>query len=368
MNRVLFGNSLTVSHGDFWLRQRRLCQPAFHKNRVDACGTLIVSCAERLLADWPDGTVRDLHPELMNLTLRIAARTVFDLDVTTEGQILTDGLHGILAYLEGRLSSLLQMPDWVPTPANLRLRRLVRRLDAMTYELIRQRRASGVDRGDVLSMLLRARDEDGSGMTDAQVCDEAQNMLMASIETTAVGLCWTWYLLARHPEVEARLLREWQTVLGGRSPTVADVPLLVYTERVITESMRVFPPSYMFGREAERECELGGYRVPRGGNVWVSQWVMHRDPRWFDNPDKFQPERWADGLAKRLSRGVYFPFGFGPRSCIAANFAMLEMVLLLATIGQRCQLTQEPPGQIVTPWPSFALRPGGGLRMRLHRR
>jgi cytochrome P450 len=368
MNRVLFGESLTVSHGEFWSRQRRLCQPAFRKSRVDAAGSLMASCAERLVAGWADGAVLDMHQEVMNLTMHIAAKTVFDIDVTDEGQIIIPSLNSIMAYIDVRFSSLLQLPDWVPTPAILRLRRLMRMLDAMVYDLIRERRASGEDRGDILSMLLAAEDEAGRRMTDAQLCDEVQNLFMAGVETTALSLCWTWYLLARHPEVEARLVEEWRTVLGGRSPTVADVPRLTYTEQVISESMRVRPPSYMIGREAARDFDLGGYRIPKGANVLISQWVLHRDPRWFDDPEQFRPERWANGLTSRLPRGAYIPFGLGPRTCIAARFASLEMIMLLATVGQRCQLTQETPGRAVRPWPSFALRPDGGMRMRLQRR
>jgi cytochrome P450 len=368
MNRVLFGESLTVSHGEFWSRQRRLCQPAFRKSRVDATGSLMASCAERLVANWADGAVLDMHQEVMSLTMQIAAKTVFDIDVTNEGQIVIGSLNTIMAYLDARFSSLLQLPDWVPSRENLRLRRLMRMLDAMVYDLIRERRASGENRGDILSMLLSAEDEAGNRMTDAQVCDEAQNLFMAGIETTALSLCWTWYLLARHPEVEARLVEEWRTVLGGLSPTVADVPRLAYTGQVISESMRVRPPSYMIGREAAHDLNLGGYRIPGGANVLMSQWVLHRDPRWFDAPEQFQPERWANGLTSRLPRGVYIPFGIGPRSCIAGRFALLEMILLLTTIGQRYQLAQETPGHVVRPWPSFALRPGGGMRMRLQRR
>ncbi|MGW6982532.1 cytochrome P450 [Streptomyces sp. NPDC054932] len=368
MNRVLFGNSLSVSHGEFWSRQRRLCHPAFRKSRVDATDSLMTSCAGRRMADWADGAVLDMHPEAMSLTLEIAAKTVFDIDVTNEGQLVIGSLQSIMDYLDVRYSSLLPLPDWVPTRANLRLRLLMRKLDAIVYDLIRERRASGEDRGDILSMLLLAEDEAGNRMPDAQVCDEAQNLFLAAVETTALSLCWTWYLLARHPEVEARLVEEWQRVLGGRPPTVADVPRLTYTDQVITESMRVQPPSYLTGREAAHDTDLGGYHIPKGSNVLISQWVLHRDARWFDAPEEFRPERWADGLNSRLPTGAYIPFGLGPRSCIAARFAWLEMVLLLTTVGQRFQLAQETPGRVVRPWPSFALRPGGGMRMRLRRR
>jgi cytochrome P450 len=215
---------------------------------------------------------------------------------------------------------------------------------------------------------LQARDEDdGTGMTDRQLRDEAMTLFLAGHETTAGALSFTWYLLAKHPEVERKLLAELTEVLGGRAPTLADLPRLVYTERVLLESMRLFPPAYGFGRVAKVDCELGGYRIPRGTTVIMVPWVTHRDGRWFEEPLQFRPERWAGDLAKRLPRYAYFPFGGGPRLCIGNQFAMMEAMLIIATMAPRyhVELLPEPP---VVPRPVVTLRPAQGVPVKVHRR
>jgi cytochrome P450 len=218
-------------------------------------------------------------------------------------------------------------------------------------------------------MLLRAQDEDGSGMTDRQLRDEVLTLLLAGHDTTALALSWAWYLLARNPEAEAQLLAELDEVLGSRPPTVADVPRLRYAEAVVSESMRLYPPAWTMGRKALHDTTVGGYPVRRGTTLLMSQWVIHRDPRFFDDPDRFQPERWVDGtLARKLPRFAYFPFGGGQRICIGNMFAMLEAVLLLAAVAQRYRLTLVDPDQPVKPLPVITLRPNGGVAMRLHRR
>jgi cytochrome P450 len=237
---------------------------------------------------------------------------------------------------------------------------VIRRLDDIIYGFIKERRTSGKERNDLLSILLHAQDEDGSRMTDRQLRDEAMTLFLAGHETTANALSWTWYLLATHPEVEAKLLAELQTVLGGRAPTVADLPQLPYTEMVVMESMRLYPPVYAFGREAIQACTLGKFQIPPRMTVVLSQWLMHRDPRYWDHPEEFRPERWADGLAKRLSRFVYFPFGGGPRICIGNTFAMIEAVLILATMARRFHFSLQP-GYPVVPQTTVTLRPAHGI-------
>ncbi len=366
--RPLLGDGLLLSEGDVWRRQRRLVQPAFHRQRVAAYGEVMTAYAERRMVDWKDGQVLDLHAEMMALTQAIVAKTLFDADVSDEAHAVGHASRVLMEAFAARLRTLLRLPHWVPTPANLRSRRAIRRLDQVVYRIIATRRQSGEDRGDLLSILLHAQDaDDGTRMTDQQVRDEVMTLFMAGHETTAVALSWTWYLLAQHPEVDARLAEELRVVLGGRAPGVPDLPKLTYTERVVTESMRLYPPAYGMGRQAARPSEVAGYPVAAGVIVIVPTWVVHRDSRWFEEPEAFRPERWADGLARRLPRCAYLPFGGGPRQCIGSAFAMMEAVLLLATIAQRFRLALVP-GQRVTPTPYVTLRPEPGIRMLLIRR
>jgi cytochrome P450 len=366
--RPFLGNGLLTSEGDFWLRQRRLAQPAFQRQRSAGYGEAMVAYTERMLAGWRDGETRDLHADLMGLTLDIAARTLFGIDMTGEahrvGEALADGLEGI----DNRFSGLLFPPLWVPTANNRRIHRARRTLDEILYRKIEEKRRSGEMGDDLLSILLHARDEDdGSRMTDLQLRDEAMTLLLAGHETTALALSWTWYLLALYPEVEEELEAELQAVLGGHSPTVADLPRLRYTEQVITEAMRLYPPAYGQGREAIHDCTIGGYQVHRGTTIFFFQCVLHRDGRYFDHPDEFRPGRWADGLAQRLPKYAYFPFGGGPRMCIGNTFALMETALVLATVAQRFRM-RLVPGHAVTPWPSITLRPRHGIKVTLEKR
>jgi cytochrome P450 len=270
------------------------------------------------------------------------------------------------ASYERRIAGVYPLPRWLPTPGNRRLLRAAARLDEIIYRFIAQRRQSGGDRHDLLSLLLHARDEDGGRMTDKQLRDEAMTLFLAGHETTALALTWTGYLLARHPDVHTRLLDELRAVLGGRSPAAADLPRLVFTEQVVLESMRLYPPVYAFGREAVADCEVMGYAIPAKTTVFMSQWAMHHDPRWFHEPEKFDPARWAGGLAGRLPKFAYFPFGGGPRLCIGNTFAMVEAVLVLAALAGRFRF-ELVPGQEVVPWPSMTLRPRYGVKVVLRR-
>jgi cytochrome P450 len=367
--RALLGDGLFVSEGDFWLRQRRLMQPAFHRQRVAAYGETMATYAARRTADWRDGDVLDIHHEMMAVTRDIVAKTLFDADVSDEARAIGDASEVVMEHFGKRLGSLRAfLPVWLPTPANLRLHRAIRRLDAVVYRMIADRRGRPEDRGDLLSLLLQAQDaDDGSRMTDRQVRDEVMTLFLAGHETTAVALSWTFYLLAQHPEEDARLGNEVRAALGGRPPAVTDLPGLRYAEMVVTESMRLYPPAYGIGREAARTTEVAGRPMPAGGIVIVPTWVVHRDGRWFDEPETFRPERWADDAARRLPRFAYFPFGGGPRQCIGNAFATMESTLILAAIAQRFRLALIP-GQRITPTPYITLRPEPGIRMRLERR
>ena len=367
--RRTLGFGLLTSEGDFWRRQRRLAQPAFARDRVAAHASVMVELAERMLATWADGQARDAQEDMMRLTLEIVARTLFGADISGETAEISEAMETLMRSFTRRINSMVRLPEYVPTPNHLRLNRAARHLDRIIFDLIAQRRASGEDRGDLLSLLLHARDDEGGGgrMTDRQLRDEAMTLFMAGHETTANTLAWAWYLLADHPEVEAKLHAELDAVLGGRAPTYADLPRLTYTEHVITEALRVYPTVWIVGREAIEPCQVGEYRVPVGTTVFMPQWTVHHDPRWFDDPMAFRPERWADGLAKRIPRYAYFPFGGGPRICIGNGFAMMEAVLLLATIARRYRLGLAP-GATVKPWATMTLRPEAGVRVILHKR
>ncbi|HET7233051.1 MAG TPA: cytochrome P450 [Longimicrobium sp.] len=361
--RVILGEGLLTSEGEHHLRQRRLAQPAFHRDRIAALGDTMVRYAEAAAGEWRAGVEMDVTREMNRLTLSIAGTTFFGADVQGEadeiGQALT---HALLAFkrLTNPLGPLL---DKLPLPSTLRVRRAAERLDATIYRMIAQRRASGEDRGDLLSMLLAARDEegDGGGMTDLQLRDEALTIFLAGHETTANALSWTWHLLAKNPDAEARLHAELSTVLAGRAPTASDVPSLPYTRAVFAESMRLFPPAWTIGREPREEFEAGGYRIRAGSVVLVSPWIVHHDPRWWTEPERFDPDRWTPAREAELPRFAYFPFGGGPRKCIGEGFAWTEGILVLATLAQRWKL-RHAPGAQVGRQPLITLRPTG-LRM-----
>jgi cytochrome P450 len=366
--RPLLGDGLLLSEGETWLRQRRLIQPAFHRQRVAAYGEVMSAFAERHVAGWTAGDTVDVHAEMMALTQAIVAKTLFDADVSGDAQAATEAAKVLAEDFGARLQSFRVLPYWVPTPRNLRSRRAIRRLDALVHRIIAARRSSGADRGDLLSMLVHAQDaDDGARMTARQVRDEVMTIFMAGHETTAVALSWTWYLLGQHPDADTQLADELRGVLGGRAPSVADLPRLRYAEAVVTEAMRLYPPAYGLGRQAARATELAGRSIAAGDIVIAPTWVVQRDPRWFEEPEAFRPGRWTGDLAHRLPRFAYFPFGGGPRQCIGNGFALMEAVLLLAAIGQRFRLSLIP-GQRIVPTPYVTLRPEPGIRVHLARR
>ncbi len=360
---LVFGNGLVVSEGDFWLRQRRMIQPSFHRDRIRAYGEVMVADARRMLADWQDGQTRDVHQDMMHVTLEIILKSLFDLEAGPEAQAFGQAMDDML----GSITQLyMATPETAPA-IQARFEDATRRIDDFTRGVIQTRRAQGGDRGDLLSMLLAAQDDEQRGMTEQQLLDESKNLIMAGHETTSNTLSWTLWLLAQHPEVEAKLHAELDAALAGRPPEVADLERLPYARNVIVEAMRVMPPVWSVGRRARQDLELGGYFVPEGAMLSMSQWVVQRDERFFPDPLAFTPERWEGGLERRIPRYAYFPFGGGPRVCIGENFARMEAVLLLATIAQRYRL-HLPEGEVVRPEPSITLRPHGGLHMRLEAR
>src|SRR5215813_5665229 len=365
-NKRLFGNGLLTSEGDFWLRQRRLAQPAFHRARINSYAETMVRFADRLLTEWHDGEIRDIHAEMMRLTLQIVAKTLFDAEVDGDAQLVGRALEAIIE-LNADFRRLVLTPSWLPTPQNFRAALATRKLDKIIYRIITQRRASGRDTGDFLSMLLAAQDEDGSRMTDRQLRDEAITIFLAGHETTAIALSWTWWLLAQNPDAEAKLHAELDSVLAGRSPRMDDLPQLPYTEKVLTESLRLYPPAWGMPRLALEDVQLGDYTVPKGSGVSIAQWVVQRDPRWFEDPLAFRPERWTADLQKQLPRFAYFPFGGGPRQCIGNSFALMEAQLVLATIAQKFRFRLDP-SHPVAPFASITMRPKHGIRATLESR
>jgi cytochrome P450 len=365
--RVLLGEGLLTSEGDFHLRQRRLSQPAFHRDRIAAMGQTMVRYAEDAADRWRAGMEVDATREMNRLTLAIAGMTLMGVDVEGEadeiGRALTDAL-GLFDRLHNPLSPLL---DRLPVPRTRRMRRARERLDATIYRAIAERRASADEHDDLLGMLLAARDEegDGGGMTDLQLRDELLTLFLAGHETTANALAWTWHLLALNPRAEAKLHEELRTVLAGRAPSAADYGALPYTRAVLAESMRLHPPAWTVGREPLEDFTAGGYRIRAGSIVLLSPWIMHHDARWWgDDVDAFRPERWLQpDFEASLPRFAYFPFGGGPHKCIGEGFAWMEGVLALATLARRWRL-RHAPGAEVVPKPGITLR-AVGLRMRV---
>ncbi len=357
---AIFGNGLVTSEGEFWRRQRRLAAPAFSGQRLARYGSDMVSYTEEMLDGWVAGVPRDLHADMMALTLRIAAKTLFNAEVEEDVTEIDHAMTAITDEIASRFARPFVIPDAVPLPGHVRYRRGLRRIEQVVARMVQERRSHPEDTGDLLSMLMLARDEQGQPMSDRQLRDEVVTLLLAGHETTALALSWTWHLITSHPEVQDVLASEVRRVLGSRIPTVEDLPQLRFAEQVVTETMRLYPPAWVIVREAVQDCEIGGYPVAAGTSLYISPWVIQRDPRFFDAPAEFRPERWAGELAHCLPRFVYFPFGGGPRVCIGNRFAMMEAVLILVTMVQRVRLDRQCE-RPVTPFPSITLRPEGGV-------
>jgi cytochrome P450 len=363
----LVGNGLVTSEGDFWRRQRRLAQPAFHRQRINSYGDIMVEYATRAIAQWKTGEQRDISKDMTRLTLEIVVKTLFNSDVSNDADHVGEMLSVLVKPFASQATLKWILDNRLPTPGHRRYFNAVSQIDKIIFRIIADRRASGSDEGDLLSMLLQAQDEDGSQMSDAQLRDEVMTLFLAGHETTALALSWSWYLLATHPEAEKKFHAELEEVLGGRAPEVSDLPRLKYTEMIAKEAMRLYPPAYAIGREALEETEIGGYRVPKRTQLFAFQWVTHRDARYFERPDAFEPERWVSESMQRLPKYAYFPFGGGPRQCIGNYFAMMEIVLLLATIGQRFRFLLAQ-GQTVEVLPVLSLRPKNGIKVVVEER
>ncbi|MEX1369422.1 MAG: cytochrome P450 [Nannocystaceae bacterium] len=366
---LVLGNGLVTSEGEHWRRQRKLAQPAFHRQRLARLAQTMAQCVDERLDAWDarGHSAIDVHEEMMQLTLRIVGRTLFGADLGSDlgdlGPAVTTCLHKANEYAE----SIVKLPLWVPTPSNLRFGRAKRRLDAIVNDIIEQRRRADEPRDDVLGMLMAAVDDDGApGMNDQQLRDEVMTLFMAGHETIATAMSWTFMLLHQHPEVAAKVRDEAQAVLQGRAASMSDLPRLPYAGQVIDEVMRLYPPAWIVERQAVVEDRLGDYVIPTGTIVAVSPWVMHRHPGLWEQPERFDPERFAPGRAEGRPKHAYLPFGAGPRVCIGNNFALMEAKIILTSVAQRYRIEVDRPDEVALD-PRVTLRPRDGMPGHLHR-
>lgn len=364
----LLGQGLLTSEGDFWRRQRKLAAPALKRKQIEAYADWMVELTNEELDRWSDESELELHHRMMALTLRIVVKTLFNVDFDGQVEEIGNAIDSTMEVFDKYTHTLWRyVPDQIPTHLTRQFDRSVAKLDEVVYDLIRTRRESGEEGDDLLWRLLVANDEAGNGMTDQQLRDEAITMFLAGHETTALAVTYAWYLLSLNPDVARRLFDEIDEVLGDRPATADDVMRLPYLKAVVQEAMRMYSPAWIIGREPVEDVEIGPYLVPKGTQVLMPQCVMHYDENWFPDPQAFEPERWLAGLEKELPRFAYFPFGGGPRVCIGNHFAMMEAMLLIATMAQRFDLenVMRTPLKVQ---PSVTLRPVVPVSMKVHRR
>ncbi|MCB8943087.1 MAG: cytochrome P450 [Ardenticatenaceae bacterium] len=362
------GNGLLTSEGSYHKRQRRLAQPAFHHKRIQAYADVMVSYAQDMLATWQSGQVHHIDDDMMRLTMFIVSKTLFDADVSAAAETAGQAIQTLQTVSNGDFRRAFPLPDWLPTRSNRQRRQAIADLNQIINQIIAERRHSGEDKGDLLSMLLLAQDEDGSQMTEQQLRDEVVTLFAAGHETTANVMTWMWYLLSQHPEVEAKLHAELDHILAGRVPTLADLPSLPYSLMVIKETMRLYPPAWILsGRIAVEDVEIGNYLIPQGSRIFISPYAMHRQPQYFPQPEQFNPDRWLPENEAALPKYAYIPFGGGARVCIGNSFAMMEAHLLLAAIAQQYRLSLVP-GHKVVPEALITMSPEFGMNMQVTKR
>lgn len=368
----VLGRGLLVSEGDFWRRQRRLAQPAFHHERIAAYARIMVERTRELVHEWRSGEIRELRADMMRLTLDIVTRCLFSSDVGGDAERIGRALDAIMDNYLGVFETGFRLPGGWPTPGNRRFRAAIRQVDQIVRRIVSARRAvadtSGADAyararrdGDLLDMLLAVRDEDGSAMSDDQVRDEVITLMLAGHETTALTLTYVFHLLGQHADAAQTLQAEVDEVLGTRPASLADVPRLQCADRIVQESMRLYPPAWAMGREPLEDVEIGGYTIRKGTQIQIMPYVVHRDPRWFDAPEEFRPERWTAAFVESLPRFAYFPFGGGPRVCIGNQFAKMEAILVLATLVQTTRFDVASPDPLPLV-PSITMRPRRAVR------
>jgi cytochrome P450 len=356
------GDGLVNSDGDFWRRQRKLVQPAFHSRRIADYAKVMVDDTLRYVCTWQPGQVLEIGQEMSFITRDIVTRTLFNADVSAESRRIGEIIQILQEMAYREMGGFFSLPDWLPHKRHER--EAMQEIDAIIHRIIAERRASGEDTGDLLSMLLLSKDENGEGMTDKQARDEAMTLFIAGHETTATALTWLWYLIATHPEVEAKLLAEIDA-LEGKLPTFEDLQHLTYTAMVIKEGMRLYPATWMVPREVAEPVEIGGYRLKKGDLIHLYIYNLHHDARFWEEPEKFDPERFSPEREAQIVPYSYFPFGGGPRVCIGNSFAMMETQLMVATILQRYRLTLAPGQGKPALEPLLVLQPKGGIRVQV---
>jgi cytochrome P450 len=367
--KLVLGDGLLTSEGEFWRRQRRLAQPAFHAQRLRGLVGSMARLTGEAIARWKalpaSGRMLDMHDEMTRLTFRIVGKTLCSTDLEGDAQAIGKAMTVAVKFVNHYVEQLVRLPPWLPFPRNLRFKKALTTLDALVYRMIEEHRAESDHEGDLLGMLMSATDDgDGEGMTPKQLRDEVMTLVLAGFETTANALSWTLYLLAKHPEVAEKLEEEASRVLGGRIATFEDLPRLEYTERVLQESLRLYPPAWVFERAAVEADEVGGYSIPAGTTIAVCPYALHRNPAYWENPETFDPDRFLPERSEARSRFAYLPFGDGPRICIGKSFAMMEAKIVLAMMASafHLQLAGEDGVEVD---PGITLRPKNGMPMTL---
>ena len=366
--KIVLGEGLLTSEGEHHIKQRKIIQPVFHQKRIRGYGDTMAEYARALGEKWHNGQVVDIHNEMMRLSLAIVSKTIFDADVESESDEIGKSLTNLVTLFPRLMMPYSEFLDKLPLPSNKRCELAIEHLDNIIYRLIDERRKGKKAREDLLSMLLEAQDEgSGSVMSNEQLRDEAITLFLAGQETTANSLTWTMYLISQHPEVDKKMQDEIAEVLGGKLPALDDLGKLSYTERVFKEALRIYPPAWAVARRAIEDYDLGGYCVPRGTDIFMSQFVVHRDPRFYKDPLRFDPDRWTPEFEAELPKFAYFPFGGGPRRCIGEPFAWMEGVIVLSTLmsGWKMRLV---PNQKIEPEALITIRPKHGVKMILEKR
>lgn len=337
MWRPFLGNGLVPNDGESWKRQHKLIMPGFHKKRVDAYASTMVDFTERMVNRWREGERRDMRVELNALALEVVASTLFDIDIGKEdSKTIREAIGEVSAILVTDADKMIPRPHWWPSAENRRKKRAIARIEQIIERVHRQRLTEGRDRGDLFSHMVFVEDEQGP-MSDRQLRDEAMTLIFAGHETTAHALTWTWYLLAKNPDKVAAMREELDRVLGGRRAEVEDLQSLPYLEMVVKESLRLLPSVWAYARQAQRDLVIEGYEINQGQTVTISHIAMGRNPKYYDDPEAFRPERWTREFERGLPRGAYTPFAGGPRVCLGKQFAMMEMRMILATLLQRIE-------------------------------
>ncbi len=363
------GDSLLTTDGEWWRKQRKLIQPAFHHQQIASYAQIMVNEALQITALWQDGAVRDLEKDMDRMTLAIVTGALFHDDGASKAHLIAEGIRQLQEFGTQQMAAIIQLPEWIQTPLRRKQKSGSAVLREAILQVIRARRTSGENKADLLSMLINAKDEEsGQGMDDETICNEVLTLYLAGYDTTALTLTFTWYELARHPEIEAKFHAELAQVLGERLPTLADLRSLEYTTFIFKETLRMYPPTWFNARQATQAVQIGGYRFQKGDVLFMSPYVTHRDPRWWQAAETYLPERFANDAEATWHKFQYMPFGGGNHICIGNQFAMMEGVLALATIGQKYRFALTEPDQKVTLEPQITMGPKGGLPLRIIKR